>query len=191
MRSAVSVIVSSPVQHARPVTTIDEAMIDRLIRGFYARVRDDDVLGPIFAEKIEDWEPHLQKIRAFWSSVALMSGRYHGQPMAKHLPLPIGARRSLAGPVRDDGARSLSARGGGAFRDAGGPYRGESGTGRCTRARLASPQGRTPQVRLNTGSLESNAGGRLCVHQGWTVFFGHADDAALAGDFGISTGRYR
>jgi hemoglobin len=27
----------------------------------------------------------------FWSSVALMSGRYHGQPMAAHLPLPIGA----------------------------------------------------------------------------------------------------
>jgi hemoglobin len=73
-------------------TAIDEAMIDRLIRGFYARVRDDDVLGPIFAKKIEDWEPHLQKMCAFWSSVALMSGRYHGQPMAKHLPLPIDAR---------------------------------------------------------------------------------------------------
>ena len=29
---------------------------------------------------------------AFWSSVALMSGRYHGQPMAKHVPLPIDAR---------------------------------------------------------------------------------------------------
>jgi hemoglobin len=28
---------------------------------------------------------------AFWSSVALMSGAYHGQPMQKHLPLPIGA----------------------------------------------------------------------------------------------------
>jgi hemoglobin len=25
----------------------------------------------------------------FWSSVALMSGRYHGQPMVKHLPLPV------------------------------------------------------------------------------------------------------
>jgi hemoglobin len=39
-----------------------------------------------------DWEPHLQQMSAFWSSVALMSGRYHGQPMAKHLPLPIDAR---------------------------------------------------------------------------------------------------
>ena len=73
-------------------TGIDEAMIERLVRGFYARVRDDEVLGPIFAAKIADWEPHLQKMCAFWSSVALMSGRYHGQPMAKHLPLPIDAR---------------------------------------------------------------------------------------------------
>jgi hemoglobin len=28
----------------------------------------------------------------FWSSVALMSGRYHGQPMQKHLPLPVDGR---------------------------------------------------------------------------------------------------
>jgi len=73
-------------------TGIDEAMIERLVRSFYARVRDDAILGPIFAAKIEDWEPHLRKMFAFWSSVALMSGRYHGQPMARHLPLPIDAR---------------------------------------------------------------------------------------------------
>ncbi|MBV9588242.1 MAG: group III truncated hemoglobin [Hyphomicrobiales bacterium] len=73
-------------------TGIDEAMIERLVRGFYSRIREDAILGPIFAAKIEDWEPHLQKMFAFWSSVALMSGRYHGQPMAKHLPLPVDAR---------------------------------------------------------------------------------------------------
>ena len=73
-------------------TGIDEAMIELLIRGFYARVREDALLGPIFAAKIEEWEPHLQKMFAFWSSVALMSGRYHGQPTARHLALPIDAR---------------------------------------------------------------------------------------------------
>jgi hemoglobin len=73
-------------------TGIDEAMIEPLIRAFYARVREDALLGPVFAERIEAWEPHLQKMFAFWSSVALMSGRYHGQPMARHLPLPIDAR---------------------------------------------------------------------------------------------------
>ena len=72
-------------------TGIDEAMIERLVRAFYERVRDDAVLGPIFDERITDWEPHLQRMFAFWSSVALMTGRYHGQPMAKHFPLPIDA----------------------------------------------------------------------------------------------------
>lgn len=72
-------------------TGIDEVMIDRLVRGFYARVRADEVLSPVFAAVVEDWEPHLQRMCAFWSSVALMSGRYHGQPMARHLPLPIHA----------------------------------------------------------------------------------------------------
>jgi hemoglobin len=39
----------------RAETGIDEAMIERLVRGFYARVRDDAMLGPIFASKIDDW----------------------------------------------------------------------------------------------------------------------------------------
>ncbi len=73
-------------------TGIDEAMIERLVRGFYARVQADALIGPIFAARIADWEPHLQRMCAFWSSVALMSGRYHGQPMQKHLPLPVDAR---------------------------------------------------------------------------------------------------
>ena len=73
-------------------TGIDEAMIERLVRGFYARVRSDAVIGPVFAARIVDWEPHLQRMCAFWSSVALMIGGYHGQPMRKHLPLPVDGR---------------------------------------------------------------------------------------------------
>ena len=70
-------------------TGIDEAMIERLVRAFYRRVQEDALIGPVFAERIGDWEPHLQRMFAFWSSVVLMSGRYHGQPMVAHLPLPI------------------------------------------------------------------------------------------------------
>jgi hemoglobin len=29
---------------------------------------------------------------AFWSSLILHTGRYHGQPMAKHMPLAVDAR---------------------------------------------------------------------------------------------------
>lgn len=70
-------------------TGIDDEMIDRLVRAFYARARLDPLLGPIFDCHVGDWEAHFAKMREFWSSVALMSGRYHGQPMAAHLPLPI------------------------------------------------------------------------------------------------------
>jgi hemoglobin len=72
-------------------TGITEAMIERLVRGFYAKIRQDAVLAPIFEARIQDWEPHLEQMFAFWSSVALMSGRYHGSPMAKHMPLPVDA----------------------------------------------------------------------------------------------------
>jgi hemoglobin len=71
-------------------TGIDEAMIERLVRTFYGRVQKDDLLGPVFAGRITDWEPHIKLLCSFWSSVVLMTGRYHGQPMAKHLPLSIG-----------------------------------------------------------------------------------------------------
>lgn len=70
-------------------TGIDEPMIDRLVRGFYARARRDPLIGPIFEREVGDWEAHFARMCDFWSSVALMSGCYHGQPMAKHLPLPI------------------------------------------------------------------------------------------------------
>ena len=73
-------------------TDIDDEMIEQLVRGFYARIRNDKVLGPIFAERVKDWEPHLRRMCEFWSSVVLMNGRYHGQPMAKHLPLPVDAQ---------------------------------------------------------------------------------------------------
>ena len=70
-------------------TGIDEAMIERLVRGFYDPGRRDPLIGPIFESQVQDWEGHIARLCAFWSSVALMSGRYHGQPTAAHLPLPI------------------------------------------------------------------------------------------------------
>jgi hemoglobin len=72
-------------------TGIDDVMIERLVRVFYARARLDPLIGPIFESKVEDWDDHIARLCAFWSSVALMSGRYHGQPMVAHLPLPIGS----------------------------------------------------------------------------------------------------
>nr|WP_218036746.1 group III truncated hemoglobin [Sphingobium sp. EM0848] len=55
-----------------------------LVEAFYARVRADAELGPIFNDAVLDWPEHLKKLTAFWSSVMLASGRYKGQPVAAH-----------------------------------------------------------------------------------------------------------
>lgn len=69
---------------------ISEEMVQRLVHAFYARIRCDDVLAPIFARVIGDnWGPHLAKMCDFWSSVMLMSGRYKGNPMIAHLRLKM------------------------------------------------------------------------------------------------------
>lgn len=56
-----------------------------LVDRFYAKVREDDLLGPVFNGAIADWPGHLEKLTAFWSSVMLTSGRYKGNPMMAHL----------------------------------------------------------------------------------------------------------
>ena len=66
---------------------ITEAMIHEVVHGFYGRIRQDPALGPIFHRVItaDAWPAHLQKMCDFWSSVMLMSGRFHGAPMPAHL----------------------------------------------------------------------------------------------------------
>jgi hemoglobin len=79
----------------RRATLVDEiarsgvtnALIAGIVGTFYGRVWQD-TLAPVFA-KVENWYEHLIKLRAFWSSVVLMTGRYHGQPMQAHFPLSI------------------------------------------------------------------------------------------------------
>lgn len=68
--------------------SVDRAFIGRLVRDFYARVRADARLGPIFASEIRgEWEPHLEKMTDFWCSVILKNGAYSGRPVPAHLKL--------------------------------------------------------------------------------------------------------
>ncbi|SMF76057.1 hemoglobin [Tistlia consotensis] len=83
----------APRLHPNPLRlpvhpAVTEALIERLVRRFYGKVRRDPALGPIFAAAIgEEWEPHLAKMFAFWSSVMRMTGRYKGKPVPAHLRL--------------------------------------------------------------------------------------------------------
>jgi hemoglobin len=66
---------------------VSEPMIHDVVHAFYAQVREDAVLGPVFSEVVRDWDTHLDKMCAFWSSVTLMTGRYKGTPMQAHAAL--------------------------------------------------------------------------------------------------------
>jgi hemoglobin len=66
---------------------IDDALISRLVEHFYETIRQDAMLGPIFAQKIADWPHHMARMKAFWASIMLESGRYSGNPMQKHIAI--------------------------------------------------------------------------------------------------------
>ena len=67
---------------------VDEAFVSRMVETFYAAVRADDMLGPIFAERIEDWPVHLERMKRFWRSILFNSGEFSGNPMLKRLAIP-------------------------------------------------------------------------------------------------------
>jgi hemoglobin len=76
-------------QHLAPgfAVGISEEMIHQVVHGYYAKIRRDPALGPIFNREIAEdaWPAHLETMCDFWSSVMLMSGRFHGAPMPAHL----------------------------------------------------------------------------------------------------------
>ncbi|WPU97299.1 group III truncated hemoglobin [Mucilaginibacter sp. cycad4] len=95
----------------------DITSIKILVDEFYTRVRLDELLGPVFAEVIkDDWQPHLDKMYAFWNAALFGVPGFRGNPFAKHAPLPISddhfnrwlelftqtVDMHFAGPMADD-----------------------------------------------------------------------------------------
>lgn len=76
---------------ANTMPEVTEADIARLVDDFYRRIRAHPALGPVFhaalGETDASWEPHLAKLRRFWSAIMLRSGAYHGDPYTAHLRL--------------------------------------------------------------------------------------------------------
>jgi len=68
-----------------PAEGITEERLRALIPLFYARVRKDPLIGPVFNDAIHDWSEHLDRLVDFWSSVMLPSGRYKGRPLPAHV----------------------------------------------------------------------------------------------------------
>ena len=97
---------------ATKIDRLTEEAIRRLVDDFYAKIRVDPELGPIFARAIPgDWGPHLATMRKFWSSVMLTTGHYKGNPVAVHqrvAGIRIGIIRSLVGTIRAKRAANCS-----------------------------------------------------------------------------------
>ncbi len=69
--------------------TVPPDEINNLVDHFYAKVRQDPEIGPVFNEAVEDWPTHLATLKDFWSTVLLTDRRYKGDPLASHLKLPL------------------------------------------------------------------------------------------------------
>lgn len=75
----------------REQTGLNEAVLGRLVRRFYAHARLDPDLGPMFSAHVTDWESHYARMVDFWASVGLLAGRYHRNPLQAHRVLPLQA----------------------------------------------------------------------------------------------------
>lgn len=65
--------------------------IELLVDTFYGKVHNDDLLGPIFNEALqEEWPVHLNKMYNFWHTVLLDDPLYFGNPFLPHVDLPNG-----------------------------------------------------------------------------------------------------
>lgn len=65
-----------------------EAEVVELVNTFYAKVRNDPILAPIFERHVADWSLHIPKLIAFWSTALRGSKSYRGNPLLMHRLLP-------------------------------------------------------------------------------------------------------
>lgn len=79
---------SPPAGPNSPITRPTADTITQLVHGFYADVRQDPLLGPVFERALHgQWDTHLARLVDFWSTVALGTRSFKGDVFAKHMAL--------------------------------------------------------------------------------------------------------
>jgi hemoglobin len=67
---------------------LNRTSITTLVNDFYTDIRSESLLQPIFDGAIgANWEPHLERMVDFWSTVMLSSGEFKGNVFGKHMQL--------------------------------------------------------------------------------------------------------
>jgi hemoglobin len=70
------------------ISTLED--IKLLVNTFYEKVQKDDLIGPIFNQKmIGRWPEHLEKMYRFWQTILLEEHTYSGSPFPPHKQLPV------------------------------------------------------------------------------------------------------
>jgi hemoglobin len=73
---------------SKEIITLED--IKKLVDTFYEKVREDELIGRIFNERIQNrWPQHLEKMYTFWQTVLLGEHTYFGSPFPPHANLPI------------------------------------------------------------------------------------------------------
>lgn len=83
-----TIICTLTTQEKKDILSIED--IKLLVDTFYGKVRKDQLIGPIFDERIQDrWPQHLAKMYTFWQTVLLGEHTYYGSPFPPHAQLPV------------------------------------------------------------------------------------------------------
>lgn len=73
------------------IKTLDD--IKLLVNQFYGKVREDELLAPVFEARIGNkWPEHLEKMYSFWQTILLEENTYRGRPFPPHATLDIDRR---------------------------------------------------------------------------------------------------
>jgi hemoglobin len=72
----------------KDITNLEDIKI--LVNTFYSKVQEDDLIGPIFNQKMDGrWPEHLEKMYRFWQTILLEVHSYSGSPFPPHKQLPV------------------------------------------------------------------------------------------------------
>lgn len=70
------------------ILTLDD--VKKMVDTFYGKVRENELLAPVFDERIRDrWPQHLEKMYTFWQTILLEERTYFGAPFPPHAQLPV------------------------------------------------------------------------------------------------------
>ena len=71
--------------------------IRKLVHAFYSKIRENELLGPIFDAHISEsqWPDHLSKLTDFWETNLLGNPVFRGSPVSKHINVDRASNHTI------------------------------------------------------------------------------------------------